>query len=129
MILYIDTTDNDVAELVLIVDKKTIKETFASLPHAEDFTATIKRFLRKHKTELAAVKKLAVKVGPGFFSRVRTGVVAANGLAFGLRIPIVAVRGKVNYKQIIKARGEGMVKPFYGGQPHITKPKKRKSRA
>jgi len=125
MILYIDTTDNDVAELFLISGKYKTSQRFENLPPAEIFISEIKRFLKNHKSKLSDIQKIAVKIGPGFFSRVRTGVVAANSLAYALGIKIVPVVGKIDFKKIMKTSGQGMVAPLYGGKPNITKSKRK----
>jgi tRNA A37 threonylcarbamoyladenosine modification protein TsaB len=124
MILYIDTTDNDVAKLVLTDGKKQFLQEFKSLPNAEDFAAVIKKFLVTHKFNFSDISKIAVRVGPGFFSRIRTGVVAANALAFGLGIKVIPVTGPIDLEKISKHKGQGMVAPVYGAKPHITKPRR-----
>ncbi|MBX4205000.1 MAG: tRNA (adenosine(37)-N6)-threonylcarbamoyltransferase complex dimerization subunit type 1 TsaB [Candidatus Doudnabacteria bacterium] len=124
-LLYIDTTDNKTAEAVLVSGQNTISEKFSEMPHAEDFAAALKKFLASKKLKLKDLDRIAVRVGPGFFSRVRTGVVAANALAYGLNIPVVPVRGRVDYKKIQNSKGQRMAAPFYGAKPHITKSKKR----
>jgi tRNA A37 threonylcarbamoyladenosine modification protein TsaB len=84
----------------------------------------VKKFLKANKLAMTDVAKIAVRVGPGYFSRVRSGVVAANALAYALNVKIVPVKGEVSIKQIEKASGQGMVAPVYGGKPNITKPKR-----
>jgi tRNA A37 threonylcarbamoyladenosine modification protein TsaB len=125
MILFIDTTDNDLAVLVVTDGKKHIRKEFTSLPHAEDFAIVLKKFLAENKMKFLDVEKIAVKVGPGFFSRVRTAVVAANALAYGLGIKVIPVKGEVDFAKLAKQSGQGMVVPMYGAKPHITKAKSR----
>ncbi len=125
MILYIDTTDNDVAEIALILEKKKITERWQFLPHAEQFAEKIQKFLKKNKVDFAQISKIAVKVGPGFFSRVRTGVVAANALAYALGVKIIPVKQRLEIDKILKQKGQDTVKPFYGAEPNITKSKKK----
>lgn len=125
MILYIDTTDNSSAELALLGRGADIRERFLNLPHAENFTIQIRKFLQKNKIKLADLQKIAVNTGPGFFSRIRTGVVAANTLGFALAIPIVPVKKPFTLKQIQNAKGVAQAKPVYTAPPNITKPKKR----
>ena len=125
MILYIDTTDNDLAEIALVKPEVSINERWQSLPHAEEFPQAIKNFLKKHNLSFSDVSKIAVKVGPGFFSRVRTGVVAANALAYALGVKVVPVENKFEYAKVFKSKGLAQVLPKYGAKPNITKPKKR----
>jgi tRNA A37 threonylcarbamoyladenosine modification protein TsaB len=125
MILFIDTTDNDLAVLALLIGKKHIRKEFTSLPHAEDFAIVLKKFLSENKMKFSDVEKIAVKVGPGFFSRVRTAVVAANALGYAMGVKVIPVTGKVDFAKLAKQAGQGMVVPVYGAEPHITKAKRR----
>lgn len=124
LILYIDTTDNDLAVLALFDGKETLWEKFEFLPSAEDFPSLVKKFLKSHGLNFSDLSRIAVKVGPGFFSRVRTGIVAANALSYALAIPVVGVSGSVDFDKIRKAKPKGSALPVYGAKPHITVPKK-----
>jgi tRNA threonylcarbamoyladenosine biosynthesis protein TsaB len=66
--------------------------------------------------------------GPGSFTGLRIGASVAGALAYGLKIPIVSVRDKDWAEQGIRklkaGEDEKTALPFYGGEPHITKPKK-----
>jgi tRNA A37 threonylcarbamoyladenosine modification protein TsaB len=128
MILYLDTTDNSEVELGVFVKDQLSKQKI-SLPHAENLAQAIEKFLSTHKLRLSDITKIAVRQGTGFFSRIRTGVVAANAIAYGLGIEIVPVTGEIDYATIHKAKGQRMIKPVYSGNPHITQPKKRKWQA
>jgi tRNA A37 threonylcarbamoyladenosine modification protein TsaB len=125
MILYIDTTDNEVAEIAVISDEKKINEHWQDMPPSEEFPQAIKRFLKTHGIKLSDISKIAVKVGPGFFSRVRTGVVAANSMAFALKVKVVAVVGLFDISKVMKNPGKNLVAPRYGAGPNITVAKKR----
>jgi len=125
-ILFIDTIDNDEAVFGLFLDGKILRQKSQSLPHAEVFASHIKKFLQKSKINFSELDKIAVKVGPGFFSRVRTGVVSANALGFALQIPVVPVRGQFDFSKIAISKGQQFARPVYSAPPNITKPKKRK---
>jgi tRNA A37 threonylcarbamoyladenosine modification protein TsaB len=125
MILYIDTTA-DMAEIALIEADNIILEQLPVPPAAENFAAVIKNIFRKHKFILSDITKIAVKTGPGLFSRVRVGVVAVNALGYALDIPIVPLKQKnLQFFKLSKMQGQKIVKPNYGGLPHITMSKKR----
>lgn len=124
MLLYLDTTDNDVVEMVLVrPDGKEIKEKYVSLRTAENFAGVIKKFLAKNKLELSDITKIAVKQGAGYFSRVRSGAVLANALAYALKIRVVPVTGSVNFRKLRAVSGQSMIKPVYSRKPNITKSK------
>jgi tRNA A37 threonylcarbamoyladenosine modification protein TsaB len=126
MILYIDTC-SEMAEVAVWNDKK-IAQTYSKLPDAENFALEIKNFLKKNKIKPANLSNIAVRVGPGYFSRLRTGVVAANALAYGLKLKVVAVGPETKLSEIAKMPGQAQVLPVYGQNPHITmsKPNRRK---
>jgi tRNA threonylcarbamoyladenosine biosynthesis protein TsaB len=66
--------------------------------------------------------------GPGSFTGLRIGASVAGALAYGLKIPIVSVRDKGWAEQGVRKLEDGADEKtallFYGGEPHITKPKK-----
>ena len=126
MILYIDTTDNDVAEIGIRRAEKYRRQQIKGRLQAEEFAALIESFVQKQGLQPTDIKKIAVRNGPGFFSRVRTGVVAANALAYALNLKVVPVKGELDWQSIMRAKGERQVAPVYSSPPNITKPHKKK---
>ena len=127
MILFIDTSDYDLASLALISDK-VISRRFASRNLSEVLLREIEKFCKKQKTTLRQIKKIAVVTGPGGFSRIRTAVATANALAFGLKIPVIALsKLKIpeDLSQLKLLPAQKMAEPIYDKQPNITMSKKR----
>ncbi|HET9098284.1 MAG TPA: tRNA (adenosine(37)-N6)-threonylcarbamoyltransferase complex dimerization subunit type 1 TsaB [Candidatus Saccharimonadales bacterium] len=89
---------------------------------------SIKQLLEDKGKELSDVGGIAVFQGPGSFTGLRIGLCVANALAYALNVPITAGRGDDwitdALKNLEEGRGDKLVKPFYGAEPHITKPRK-----
>jgi tRNA threonylcarbamoyladenosine biosynthesis protein TsaB len=76
----------------------------------------------------ADITGIGVMQGPGSFTGLRIGLTVMNTLADAQEIPIVGVTGETWQQKAIDAleRGEDqrIVLPFYGGEAHITSPRK-----
>ena len=59
--------------------------------HAENLTPAIEFICTQADIELSDIGLVAVDVGPGLFTGLRVGVAAAKAIAFGLRVPMIAV--------------------------------------
>ncbi|MBI4049621.1 MAG: hypothetical protein HY395_02275 [Candidatus Doudnabacteria bacterium] len=119
MTLFIDTTDNDLVTIGLI-NKKIAKKTWQTKWLSETLLPTIERFLKLQRVKFQGLKKIVVVVGPGFFSRIRTGVATANALGYALNIPIAGVRQGFRRLKFGKA-----ALPYYAKFPNITRSKPR----
>ncbi len=84
--------------------------------------------LRKSHLAISSLKRIVVVRGPGPFTAVRSGIIAANTLGWTLNIP---VRGLVADRVIQPAdiqrlltrrttKKFRLVKPAYGREPNIT---------
>ena len=110
MKLFIDTSNPDFAILELHEGKNIFQHKFKSKHNlSERLIGEIKKFLEKRKFKLTNLKKIDVKSGPGYFSRLRSGVATANALAYSLHLP------------------QKLIHPIYNKSPNITLPKKRVS--
>ncbi len=127
MILFINTSDYKLVTLALVSKTKVLKKTWVSdAKISETLLDDIKNFLSKQRVTLQTLEKVAVLVGPGHFSRVRTGVVIANTLAFSLKIPVIGIKKEEfsDLKKIVEKKGQKSVKPLYDRAPNITKSSK-----
>lgn len=128
MILFIDTSDFEVAELRLIQDDKILKQTWRGKRLSETLLPKIKQLLNRINASFDDIDKIVIVTGPGHFSRIRSSVAVANALAFGLRIKLVGLKKNEvpkNLKVLNRIPGKSMVLPFYGKEPNITKSKKK----
>jgi tRNA threonylcarbamoyl adenosine modification protein YeaZ len=130
MMLFLDTSDPEQTSLFLLGDNAARAHVFKSKKdQSEKLTDQIHRFLNKYKVKLSKLEKIGVVTGPGFFSRIRTGVVTANTLAYALNIPVVPVKKLgtgINFSAVLKQKGQKSVQVFYDRAPNITKPKSKK---
>lgn len=135
MILFLDTTDRKRITVGLVDEgrmKKKIEER-GEFQQSEKLLPLINKLLRKNKIMLADLSGIIVVSGPGGFTSVRIGVIAANTLGFVLRIPVAGVPkpasstiGKLIKEGLKKLKGVNVGEialPFYGAEPNITKPK------
>ena len=63
----------------------------AHMTHSSRLIPVIDAVLRKAKVRPGDLDGLALSIGPGSFTGLRIGVTTVKGLAFALRIPVVAV--------------------------------------
>ncbi|MBI2356032.1 MAG: tRNA (adenosine(37)-N6)-threonylcarbamoyltransferase complex dimerization subunit type 1 TsaB [Candidatus Doudnabacteria bacterium] len=128
MILFIDTTDNDFVRIGLVRNSKFITKQWQTRKLSETLMLEIKKFLSRQKVNFQDIKRIVVVVGPGFFSRTRTGVATANALAFALAIPVAGIKQNQIPKDPLKfnrLKYKNSVLPYYEKAPNITKPKRR----
>lgn len=102
--------------------------------HSDQVLAAVDRLLKKNKIKAEEIRGVVAVSGPGSFTAVRQGVVIANTLGYLFNTPVVGVKMsefktedellKIGYKKIGAAKRGSIILPFYGGEPHITKPKK-----
>jgi tRNA threonylcarbamoyladenosine biosynthesis protein TsaB len=131
MMLFLDTAHPQQTSLYLLDQKFLAAHIWeSSRSQQETLHQEISKLLKKSKVKLSQISKIGVVVGPGFFSRVRSGVVTANTLAYALGVPVVGVRSDNNsepdFQSILKMKGQKSVQVYYDKGPNITKPKKKK---
>ena len=123
MILFIDTTDNDLVKIGLAAGQKFWTKTWQTKRLSETLTPEIKKLLKRQKSAFQDIKKIVVVAGPGFFSRARTGVATANALAYALNVKVAGIkRSQVpqspsGFKRV---KYKNFTLPYYERAPNIT---------
>lgn len=132
MYLIINTARQNEIFTAVFAGQKIFQEKLEVEFHeSEKLLLLIDKVLQKAGIALEDLKKIAVVAGPGSFTSVRIGIAVANALALSLKIPVVSFRTDEfkNIKDLIsqaeKKKGAEQARPFYGAEPHITKPKKK----
>lgn len=119
MILYIDTTPDNLIELGL-KDGQTLiakKKFSCRRAQAEMLLPAIEAMLKAKKIKLKQIKKIEVANRGGSFTSLRIGVVTANALACALGIPAAGIGEK-------DVRRLKVVKPYYDRELEITAKKR-----
>jgi len=132
ILLVINTTVQNKIFVALARGDKFYKKNI-STAKSDKLLLLIDKILKNGKVGSGGLGGIIVAVGPGSFTAVRQGVVAANTLGFFLKIPVAGVAGdefiedrdllKIGYEKIKKKKIGEMVLPFYGREPNITMPK------
>ena len=74
----------------LLMTSEWIHTAFQS-PHSDKLGLEIESLLKKTKIQLEDLKALAIGVGPGRFTGVRTALTTAKAFSFSLKIPVYPV--------------------------------------
>jgi tRNA threonylcarbamoyladenosine biosynthesis protein TsaB len=130
MIILTLRTDKPEAELG-IYDDTTLLANYHWLAHhelAETLLEVIRTQLANEELTIHEVQGIGVFKGPGSFTGLRIGITVANALAEGVDCPIVGEEdddwAARCITRLMQLEDDGIVKPSYGSDPHITAPKK-----
>ena len=136
MILIINTTPSDHLEIILASKKDDFKvrKIPGRFNQAEKLLPAISSLLLRDKIKPEKLRAIGVVTGPGGFTSVRIGVAVANGLGYGLNLPIVGIKKDefADNSELISMvfdrarvlKPAKLVLPFYDREPNITMAKK-----
>lgn len=130
MIAITIKTDQQKAELALYEDQTLLAEEKweAHRQLAETIHKKIESLLVSREKELSQVKGFVCYKGPGSFTGLRIGMSVANGLAYGVSARVVSANGdkwqQEGITRLLAGDNEISALPEYGGEIHITKPRK-----
>lgn len=132
VVLYINTAERGMINFALIKSSEVfLLKRKVGIKQSEKSLSLLDSFLKKNKFKLQDIKKIVVNRGPGSFTSVRLGIVLANTLSFGLKIPLVGIynleiKKKEEYLKLNKLKfSKKFIKPYYDRDPDITKSKKK----
>lgn len=122
MILYIDTTKNNLVEIGLKDKNKFIAKKKINSNHtqAEKLLPGIAKLLKTNRLKLSDLKSLAVVNQGGSFTSLRIGVVTANALGYALSIPVAGSHKGKNKKFKNGKLSFNLLEPGYSSKPIIT---------
>lgn len=130
--LYVN--GSDIAKLIIgaiAEDRASFSispKTFAVRP--EEFLFTIDGWLREHHIELKSISDLAVVIGPGSATALRTSLAWANTFAFTQSIPMFGIELPISSDDrmalidLASMSSVPMLRPVYANAPTITATKK-----
>ena len=115
--------------LTLVIDEMNIAHEWqADRTLARDMLAYLRDRLAEHDATLDDITGIGVFRGPGSFTGLRIGVTVLNTLAEANSVPIVGETGEaweqVCLERLSRGDNDHVVLPEYGGDAHITKPRK-----
>ncbi len=128
MIVLLDTS-TPVCRLTLIEDEQRhAYEWQADRTLATGLLGYIQSQLAVHSATLRDISAIGVFEGPGSFTGLRIGLTVLNTIADSQQIAIVGARGDdwqaLAVERLQAGDNDRMVVPFYGGEAHITTPRK-----
>lgn len=132
MMLYVNGSDIDRLTIGAVADDRAVfaiePKTFVVRP--EEFLFTIDAWLREQHIDLTSISSLAVVIGPGSATALRTSLAWANTFAFTQSIPMYGIELAVGSDERAALIGLGaadsspMLRPVYTNAPTITATKK-----
>lgn len=129
MILFLNTS-TPICELAFTFDNSSKKQYTwqADRTLAKNLLTFLKEKLDENNLNWADISAIGVFKGPGSFTGLRIGITVMNTIADAQNIPIVGVSGE-NWQndaleKINSGQNEKIVMPFYGGDAHISTPKR-----
>ncbi|MCX6727272.1 MAG: tRNA (adenosine(37)-N6)-threonylcarbamoyltransferase complex dimerization subunit type 1 TsaB [Candidatus Saccharibacteria bacterium] len=130
MQILVIRTDKPDSEIGLFDDDKKIAyEIWPAHRHlAETIHLKIQAMLKKQSLTIQDIEGIVIYKGPGSFTGLRIGISLANALASSLAVPIVGESNEewlsAGLQCLAAKEDDRQVSPLYGGEPHITQPRK-----
>jgi tRNA threonylcarbamoyladenosine biosynthesis protein TsaB len=115
--------------MVLVKDGvRVAQEWQADRTLARDMLAYMRDRLAEHDATLDDIEGIGVFRGPGSFTGLRIGMTVLNTLAQANRVAIVGEIGddweEKCLERLLRGDNDHIVLPEYGGDAHVTKPRK-----
>lgn len=128
MIVLWDSSDM-LVKLTLVQGENTWQHQWqADRSLARDMLAFLRDRLAEHEAKFADIEAIGVFRGPGSYTGLRIGLTVLNTFANDRTIPIVGATGGAWQEDCLRrlqnGENDAIVMPEYGGEAHITKPRK-----
>ncbi|MDO4781115.1 MAG: tRNA (adenosine(37)-N6)-threonylcarbamoyltransferase complex dimerization subunit type 1 TsaB [Candidatus Saccharibacteria bacterium] len=128
MIILLDTATPVCRLTIMNGEQHQTHEWHADRTLARFLLAFLRDKLAEQGAEITDITGIGVMKGPGSFTGLRIGLTVANTLADGLNVPIVGAMGEDWQAEALVRLNRGdtdtIVLPEYGGEAHITAPKR-----
>lgn len=130
MLILTMRTDKPDAELGLYEDNQQLAYRVwrAHRELSKTLHAEIDGLVSGSGHSLQDVQAIVCYKGPGSFTGLRIGLTVANALAYSLHIPIVGTMDpgwlERGITRVLSGETDHIIVPEYGGEAHITLPKK-----
>lgn len=128
MILLLDTSTGLCKLTIVDASQSYTSEWQADRTLAKRLLGYIQEQLQLRGGTLTDISGIGVYQGPGSFTGLRIGMTVLNTIADSQQVPIVGVQGEHWQDRALERLRAGhddkIVLPFYGGEAHITTPRK-----
>ncbi|OYX38830.1 hypothetical protein B7Z00_01375 [Candidatus Saccharibacteria bacterium 32-50-10] len=128
MIVLWNSADMLVRMVLVKEGVRVAQEWQADRTLARDMLAYMRDRLAEHDATLDDIEGIGVFRGPGSFTGLRIGLTVLNTLAQANHAPIVGEQGydweEKCLERLLRGDNDHIVLPEYGGDAHVTKPRK-----
>lgn len=128
MILFLDTSTYTCKLSLVDGDWRYDHEWEANRELAKGLLSYLRDQLEKNGKSFSDISSVVAYQGPGSFTGLRISLTVLNTFAEAQHIPIVGVTGEdwqtVGLGRIEAGENDKIVLPEYGGEAHITQPRK-----
>lgn len=128
MILLLDTSTPECKLTLIDGDARSDYVWQADRTLARHLLGYLNQRLEESGSSMEQLSGIGLMRGPGSFTGLRIGMAVCNTLADALDIPIVGTQGdawqQAALDRLVAGDNDKIVLPFYGGDAHITKPRK-----